>query len=145
MPKTSSTSKQSDLQETKPSLSHDELLKGLYFVFDLFSRSNTPFFLLGDTAKAVIENKSLSGDKVEVGVRKVEYQDRPFGIMQAFHQAESFTDNEILYKIDNIPVVVKVIDSLDPMFMATNTVMYQHEFFNIPNPFKEYWEKRHLF
>ena len=92
-----------------------------------------------------MHNKPLSGDQITVGIRKLEYGEHPFSIMQAFSQAEEFSENGIKYSVDGVPVIVRVVDSSDPMFQALNTVMYQHEFFNVPNPFDEYWKNRSLY
>ena len=136
---------------TKPSepvvktLTHEQLLAALYFILDHFSRSNTPFFLTGDTARAVKDGKLLSGDKVTVGIRKLEFQDRMLGILEAFKAADEIGDNYIKYTYNGVPIEVQVIDNSEDLFTSLNEIMYQHDFFKLPNPFETYWANRHSY
>ncbi len=129
----------------KKTFGNDQLMSALYGVFDLFSRSITPFFLLGDTAYACYHNKSLFGDHVEVGIRYLEYNERSLGIMEAFKHAESMNEHEIRYDFDGIPVIVKVVHDDSPMFSSPGNKMFQREYFNLPNPFDEYWKLKDSF
>ena len=129
-------------EEVKFSFPHEKLLKALYFMFDLFSRANVNFFLLGNTAKCAKENKLLEGDSVTIGIRALDVQERSLGILEAFQRADTINDSEIKYTIDGVPVIVKIIRSSEPMFTNCDTFMYQYEFFSIPNPFDEYWKNR---
>lgn len=149
MLKTSSTLKQSEVviihTEQKQTLSHDRLLKTLYFMLDLFSRGNIPFFLMGETANQVKHDKPLSGDKLELGIRYLDFQPRTLSILAAFYFADEVNEHEIKYTYEGVPVSVKVVYSDDPMFTSLDTKMYMHDNFSLPNPFERYWETRHLY
>lgn len=127
------------------SLSHDKLMKALYFISDLFSRPNIPFFLLDETAKAAKDNTDMKGDHITVGIRKVDDQYSNISIMNAFYGYKARDDKHIEYVYDDVPIIVKIIDSTDHMFTNLNTFMYQYEAFSLPNPFDKYWETRHKY
>ena len=141
---TSSTTKLSE-DNIKTSLPHDKLMKALYFMLDLFSRPNIPFFLLEETAKAAHDNKDMEGDHITVGIRKLDYQPVNMGIMNAFYMYKDISEKQIEYVYEDVPIIVKIIDSSEPMFTNLNTFMYQYEPFSLPNPFDKYWEQRQQF
>ena len=136
---------------TKPSepvvktFTHEQLLAALYFILDHFSRSNTPFFLTGDTARAVKDSRLLSGNKITVGIRKLDFQDRMMGILEAFKTADEIGDKSIKYTYNDVPIEVQVIDDSSDLFTSLNQVMYQHDFFKLPNPFEKYWANRNIY
>lgn len=141
-----------DMEPTKPkavkkspSLSHEKLMKALYFVEDLFSRPNIPFFLLDETALSAKENKNLEGDHITVGIRKLDFQPNNISMMDSLYMPKSIDDKHIEYVYDDVPITVKIIDSADDMFRNLNTFMYQYEAFSLPNPFDKYWETRHQY
>lgn len=145
--KRKSTAKKAPLKpvvivEEKKAFSHEKLMKALYFMYDLFSRANMPFFLLDETAKYARENKLMEGDHITCGIRAVDFQTRSLGILEAFQHADSIENNEIRYTVEGVPVTVKIIKSSEPMFTNPDTFMYQYEFFSIPNPFSLYWKNR---
>ncbi len=130
------------MEDKKVSLTHEQLLKALYFILDLFSRPNIPFFLLGETAYCVKNKKLLTGDKITVGIRKLDFQKPNMSIMEAFYLADTVNKKFIEYTFEGVPIEVKIIDSPDPMFTSLDSVVYQYEYFKVPNPFNKYWENR---
>lgn len=140
----SETAKPKAVKKTT-SLPHDKLMKALYFVEDLFSRPNIPFFLLDETALAAKENRQMEGDRITVGIRKLDFQPNNISMMNSLYQYKSIDDKHIEYVYCDVPITVKIIDSTDDMFRNLNTFMYQYEAFSLPNPFDKYWETRHQY
>jgi len=126
----------------KKTFNHIQLMAALYFMYDLFSRPNIPFFLLDETAKNAKELKKQEGEGVTVGIRDLDAQHVNFSIMDAFRLPDSRTDKEIKYTVDNVPVTVKIVKNAGHMFTALDTFLYERENFCVPNPFKEYWQIR---
>lgn len=122
--------------------SHDQLLSALYFILDHFSRSNTPFFLTGDTARSVKDGKALFGEKITVGIRELDFQDRMMGILEAFKKADEIGEKLIKYTHNGVPIEVQVVNDSSNMFTSLNEIMYSHDFFKLPNPFETYWANR---
>ncbi len=123
---------------------HEALLEALYFFWDAFERSNLYFFLIRDTAKQVIANRELEGDKLTLGLRRMEWQgggDRIFNSMIQHEKVEvEKHDDYILFHFKNIPVYLYLYDE-NPTLSSFDSVFYQMESFNTPNPFKEFDEK----
>lgn len=124
---------------------HDQLLKALYFIFDLFSRANMPFFLTEDTAECAKKGLPLKGNKVTVGIRQLDNQAHSFSILEAFFLADKIGKNQIRYTYEGIPIIVEVVHDNDPMYTFTDTIIYQQEWFHLPNPYDKYVEKRSQF
>lgn len=145
--KSSSTTILSEPKAEAPvkTFSHEELLKALYFIHDLFSRPNLPFFLLEDTAESVVENRPLKGECITVGIRDVDFQERPLSIMEAFFVADRIGKDYIRYTYENVPIMVRVMKDEQGIFTNTDYKIYNHESFRVPNPFGTYWESRTQF
>lgn len=126
---------------TKPKFNHEQLMDALYFTADLFSRPNIPFFLMGKTAFEVKNKMLLEGDRIDVGIRKVDLTLPTIGILDAFYTPEHFDGRKITYKYKDIPIFVHIVDSTESMFSSLDTFMYQYEPFSVPNPFNKYWEE----
>lgn len=133
------------VEKIKPKFEHAQMLEALYFIHDLFSRPNIPFFLLDETARQVKNRELLSGRALIVGIRKVDFQERNISMMEAVFPADVVGKDFICYTYIGVPIRVLVLHERGDMFTNPDTVMYQHEFFNIPNPFEEYWANRMLY
>lgn len=129
-------------EEKRKEFSHEQLLAALYFVLDLFSRPNLPFFLLDSTAKSVKDNLPLEGEALHVGIRNVDFQDSSLSILNAFKGADEIGDNFIKYTHNEVPVIVHVVKDHDGRFTSTDPKLYFYEYFNLPNPFDTYWNER---
>jgi hypothetical protein len=127
------------IEESKPQLTHDQLLKALYWVFDLFDRALINFFLVGKTAECVVFKKQLEGDCIEVGVRHNEWKSGSLRIIEAFALADKVDKKYALYTYNNIPIIVHILED-HPTITSPDMVLYQSEYFRIPNPYKEFLE-----
>jgi hypothetical protein len=130
---TSSSTKKSE------DFSHDQLLQALYWVHDLFDRANMPFFLVYNTAESVLQKKQLEGDSVQVGVRLLEWNSGAKTIIDTFAQPDMKESEEATYIYNGVPVVVHVYTD-DRCITSPDTVIYNAEYFKLPNPYRRFME-----
>ena len=127
----------------KSKYTHDELLKALYWFHDFMERPMIKYFLVGSTAESALKNGMLEGDKVEVGVRRLEWISGGSRIAENFAVADSKTDDLCIYVSDGVPIHVNIFDDIQEI-LSCDTRLYEHEYFFIPNPynsFKQIWSK----
>lgn len=133
-------------QNPAVNLSSEELLNALYFIWDAAERGQLQMFLTGNTAKQVIAQEDLSGDKITVGVRRNEWDSGQGRIAQTFLEHELGhkmvdVDNEVIIKARNgVPIHIKLYDE-NPTLDSFDIVFYRYETFNLPNPYKTFLEK----
>ncbi len=121
-----------------------DLLDALYWVWDAFDRSNVPFFLVHQTYEDAIKDRSLRGDKVEIGIRKNEWNSGGRRILENFIQPVKESETEALYEFRRVnsnevpvPVILHIYPD-SPCITATNPIMYKYENFSVPNPYSEF-------
>ena len=128
-------------------LPHELLLKALFFFWDGFERSTMNFFLVKDTARQVMADTELSGDRLTLGIRKNEWLGGQQRIFKAFMEHERIlptrVDNGLLFTYFDVPVYLYIYDD-NPCLDALDIVFYENDTFNIPNPFKEFCEQYDL-
>jgi hypothetical protein len=123
---------------SEPVFTHEQLLDALFFFWDGFERSTMNFFLVKDTAHQVINNENLKGDKLTLGIRRVEWHGGQQRIFRAFMEHEKMLPesmkNGLIFKYKNIPIELYVYDE-NPCLNALDIVFYHNDTFNTPNPF----------
>lgn len=120
--------------------SHDQLLQALYWIFDAFERPAMPFFVIGDTAKSVLEHKELTGDKITVGVRDMIWLSGAKSIFDTYIQPKEVDGDKYTYIADNgVPVEVHVFKD-DVCISSPDSKMYYNEVFQLPNPYSRFEE-----
>lgn len=125
-------------------LGEDKLLEALFFFWDGFERSSINFFLVKDTAKQIKADQPLSGDKLTIGIRHLEWvggQDRVF---KAFIEHERIEHEEfehgIIYKFKEVPVYLYIYED-NPCITGLDIAFYRNDTFNVPTPFDTFCEK----
>lgn len=121
---------------------HEQLLSALYFIWDAFDRGPVEFFLVRDTAKQAKEGKNLSGNGIDVGVRKLEWISGGKRVMDNFTGQYLVKENNELseYIWAHVPVRVHVYSD-NECLASFDTIMYEHESFSLPNPYDKFVEK----
>ncbi len=125
---------------------HDDLIRGLFWIWDAFDTALMNFFVVGDTAKAILDKTLLDGDKITVGTRWLEWNAGSKSIFYAFTGEPVETkDNCFIFKnpFNNIRVWVYVFDD-NEYIRAPDTVFYQSEYFKVPNPYTVFSEKYNI-
>lgn len=131
--------------DEKTVFTHEQLLEALFFFWDGFERSTMNFFLVKDTAKQIIANSNLSGDKITLGIRRMEWQGGQQRVFKAFMEHEKILPkikgkNLLVFSYKDIPVHLYIYNE-NPCLTGLDVVFYGNETFNIPNPFTTFCEK----
>lgn len=126
-------------EQLKQELFHERLLEALYWIWDAMERGNMNFFVIGDTADSVINNKDLSGTKITVGVRRLEWNSGAKRIVDAFATPLTETDDKVTYEYEGVPVELYLFDD-DPSITSPNQIIYHSEYFKFPNPYSKFQE-----
>ena len=116
----------------------------LHDIEDLMDRMLCPFILLGTTAKSCIEMVDLTGDKIEVGVKAKQFTKEITESIKVYKPEAVWNDNGISYKVDGLPVYIKIIHRNYKFFEYLDQRVYQYGDYWIPNPFYKYWKARFL-
>ena len=117
-------------------------MKALYWTWDAFDRSLMGMFLVYDTAADVLQNKQIQGDRITVGVRGNEWRSGSTPILKAF-MGEPLEETEKYAKFKNpfndVPVYVYIFPE-DPCVTSTASVLYEQEYFKLPNTYRRFIE-----
>ena len=121
------------------------LLDALYFIWDAAERGQLQMFLIGDTARDVMANTDLVGDKITVGVRRNEWESGQGRIAQMFMEHELRSPMKVepamlTYTYQGVPIVIKIYED-NPTLMGMDVAFYRYETFNLPNPYSLFKEK----
>lgn len=119
---------------------NEQLMTALYYLWDAFDRASIKFFLIGKTGESCFKDLPLSGDKVEIGIRRMEHVSGAWSILKSFAEPIEGNDKIIRFEKDGVPVECKVFDD-DVYFLQTVPHYWQYEAFNLPNPYLDYVEK----
>jgi len=116
-----------------------QLLNALYWIWDVFDRCNVPFFLVNQTAKDVIAQRDLTGNKIEVGIKQTEWISGGRRLLDAFATPLSETEDSATYQFEGIPVILHVYKPSE-CIEQTDMVRYRYEQFKVPNPYSKFVE-----
>ena len=125
------------LGETSVFLTHDQLLAALYWVWDFMDRALINFYLVGNTADAVRDKKPLYGDRVQVAVRKNEWESGARRIADAFASPKEDHGRSLEYEYNGVNVIVHVLDE-SPTLSSYDITRYEHEYFKLPNSYEQF-------
>lgn len=117
--------------------SHDQLLKALYWVFDFMDRALINFYLVGDTAKAVKAKQDLFGNRIQVAVRRLEWESGARRIADAFAMPIADKGTTVEYAYEGIPVILYVLEDSITL-SGFDTAIYMQEYFKLPNPYEQF-------
>lgn len=117
----------------------EDMVKALQDVEDLMARILTPFFLLGDTARIIMAGEILTGTYITVGIRRSNVTPEVMSTLKTFLKDVPIDESGFMYKVGEVPVRVKFIRNNYTFFEHTDTKFYGWDFFQVPNPFSEYW------
>lgn len=123
-------------------LGHDKLLATLYFIFDAFERCGIEFFLVKDTAHKAMQERKLEGDRLDIGVRQLEWNNDQKDILFAYFDQERVekTKDEpgiVEFTYQDIPFVIHLYED-NPCVTALVPIIYENEHWKIPNQFTRF-------
>lgn len=122
-------------------LTHEQLIKALYWVWDGFDRALMGMFPVYSTAEDILQNKKLKGDSVHVGVRNAEWTAGSKTILDAFLNTpieKTKTYNKYIY--EDVPVYIHIYEE-DPCIINTNQILYENEYFKLPNTYSQFMDR----
>lgn len=120
-------------------LTHDDLLKALYWIWDVMDKASMGVFLIHDTAESAMNHKLLTGNSIHVGVRRLEWESGNRRIVDSIAIPVEQTDNVFTYMHGDVPVVLHVFDE-DESISSTDQILYEREYFKVPNPYSRFVE-----
>lgn len=128
------------LETPKRQYSMDQLEDALMDVDDLMARAALPYFVVGDTAKAMVKNEHLYGDALHVGVRRAELIPNALSTINTHQPELQLTGNEdgFSYIWNDTLIFVHYIDSDNELFKRPDKVWHNAWEYQIPNPWKDY-------
>jgi len=134
-----------DKIDPQNSLPHGELLKTLYFLFDTFKPFGIQFFPVRQTAEDMIAGRELSGNQIDIGIRKNEWNETSkFYIYHNFdnEHVETLNRNTEIeeYLKDGVKIVFHIYSDNDCIAYLGN-IQYEYENWDVPQRFKEFCEK----
>lgn len=139
--------KQKDIQ-TKKSLSINELNEALFDFEGLMERSQTPFYLLKETGRSIKKELQLQGDKVYVGVRKLQVTPLFLSVLKEYvidvNPTYEETKTGFKYEYKGVPVEVTYITRKYHFISHPDSVYYWGESYLLPNPFDTYYKSRFI-
>lgn len=124
----------------------------LMFVEDIFDRCMTSFFLLGETAREVVDSRNASpldpidtNKPIEVGIKRGHLTEYAVSTLKMFIPPDArWSKNSIEFEHLGTPVKIRIINRKFKVFDNLDTVHYKATTFKIPNPFNKYWKQRSL-
>lgn len=129
----------------KSKFTHDELLSALMWVWDSFDRAGMTMLAIFDTAKQIVSQSDLSGDGIDVGVRRLEWISGGKPILEGFleHYNISYKLSEdgklATYDHNGVPIRVHILED-NECLSNYDTIVYRMEHFKIPNPYEKFEE-----
>jgi hypothetical protein len=127
-------------ETTLPTISHDQLLKALYWVHDFMDRANINFYVVGKTGDAVKGRKDLTGDTVQVAVRELEWISGARNIADAFATPIVDRGTVVEYEYEGVPITLYVLEDSETL-RNFDTQIYLNEYFKLPNTFDKFKEE----
>lgn len=144
MQEQSEVSKETKTTNTKV-FSIDELNKALFDFEDLMERCQTPFFLIGDSGKDVLDGFLLRGNKVEVAFKASQLTDMVISTINTYKGVTLTRDTgKWTYFVDEVPVEVTIITKKYKFFENPDSIFYWGENYWLPNPYAKYYKSRYI-
>lgn len=118
----------------------EDYRKALREAGDLLDRALLIHFVLGDTAKRIVDQKPLEGiEKITLGVRERALNEYALSTLKTM-----VGDNWRELEFGGVPVEIKVIKNDRGLMEHPDIVFYGYDEYFIPNSFEKYWKMRGL-
>lgn len=125
-------------------LSFDELREALWHFENLADRMLTRFLLFGDTARSIVDNRTLKGDKIEVGMKREWLIPEALSVLKQYSNGLEKTKKGYKMEYEGVPIYLTVYERKYDVLKNPDTVSFINTPYLIPNPFEEYWKMRGL-
>lgn len=126
--------------ESTQSIPPDQLLVALYYVWDAFDRCNVPYFLVNQTAEDAIAGRNLTGNCIEIGIRRTEWISGGRRLIDNFLGLPVEESPTLAtYKHEGVPILLYNYEDHE-CIVQTDMIHYAHEEFKVPNPYSAFKE-----
>lgn len=118
-------------------------MQALYWTWDAFDRALTGMVVIYKNAHDILDNVPLKGDKITVGIRRLEWVSGKRPILLAFTgEPEEETSAYVRFAnpFNDVPVYVYFFED-DSCITSPNQVFYGSEYFMLPNPYSRFVER----
>lgn len=130
-------------EKAKVTIEPKLLEDALFHVQEMMERAQIPFMVFGNTAKHIYKGEGLEGDvDVNVGVKKSELTDSQFKTLKQLIPELDISELQLSYYHNEVPIIIDVIHAEYNVFKYPDRKFFTFEWFNLPNPFADYWQKK---
>jgi hypothetical protein len=123
-----------------PTLGHDQLLKALYWTWDVMERSSINLYVLENAYEAVSKNMPITGNSLSVSVRKNEWNSGARNVAVTFAPPLTETEDLVTYEYEGVPIKVHLLKDSETLINA-DTKVYHAEYFKYPNTYSQFLEE----
>lgn len=144
---------QANMTETKV-FTTDQLNEALYHLVDVCDRCLIPYLLLDETARSIIQDNRLQGERVSIGVRTGDMTEGAKSTLKTLASPtydirlgmDNFEglENGYSWTFRGIPIIIQVIKRNYGFITNPDYTFYMGEQYNVPNPWDKYWKTRSL-
>lgn len=121
--------------DEKKQFTSEQLEAALMFAMDTFMDAGMEFFAMGSTAENIYNNEWLTGDKVQLGIKKSELMPGSIDILKISNPSIDVGDRKIIMEYEGVPIEVRIIKKHYRVLDNLDIVMYAYEQFFLPTPF----------
>lgn len=120
-----------------------KLEDALFYMQDILERSQIPFMVFGKTAKHIHRGERLDGDEeINLGIKKSELTPSQVSTLKFLIPDIDMNEYQISCFHNDIPIIIDVIHTDYNVFQYPDKKLFIFEWFSLPNPFSEYWQKK---
>jgi len=134
--------------KTTVNFSHDQLYAAMRDAVDLLDGCHVFPFLMGEAARCAWDDKELVAEEIVFGLRRAEYTDVVKSILKTLRAEPRYeikvTDDGATYKVEGVPVRVKVINRKYEFLQNLDRKWYQFDEYLFANPFEKFWKARFI-
>ena len=130
---------------TADSLPYDALTEVLEYTRNMFEACQVPLLLLQQTGYQAKIGQGISGTAINTGVMRHNLTEFQFPMLKSIMPTNTvYEPNKITFVRNNVPVFIKIINRNYKFLQNPDTVLWQYEAFQVPNPWDDYYRVRYL-
>jgi len=135
----------------------EKLNTALREAFDLFESCAIECMPIKETGKAIRDGRLLSGDRISIGLQKKYLSYSTMSTLINYMRdkcergnSDTFTfdpDDQrlISFEHEGVPIDIHIIEKKWKFLHSPEAVMYNFDYFILPNPYEAYYKSRFLF
>lgn len=112
----------------------EQLEAALFAAKDFLDEAVCEFFVMGETAKCMKEDRWLTGKKIDIGIKEKEYIGTK-EIMLIANPNIDIQPRKIIMIHEEVPIEIRIIHKHYRVLDHLDQILYAYEDFLVPNPF----------